>query len=210
MTVLQNEVNFLSQHDIEVHDLANQIHKNVLDMETGMRGYVITGDEEYLEPYNLASRSWLGNYNKLHSLLAENGKQQRNLEEIKPLIMEWISNSGEYVINQKKENNIAALNEHFENNTGKEITDQLRTQFDSFLEDQKKLTAERIDQLNQNNTNLKITLYAIIILVSAITIATAFFLSNSIVNTIREVTKTIKSITESKIDLTTRIEVQVE
>ena len=90
MTVLQNEVNFLSQHDIEVHDLANQIQKNVLDMETGMRGYVITGDEEYLEPYNLASRSWLDNYNKLHSLLADNGKQQRNLEEIKPLIMKWI------------------------------------------------------------------------------------------------------------------------
>jgi two-component system, chemotaxis family, sensor kinase CheA len=205
MTVLQNEVNFLSQHDIEVHDLANKIHKNVLDMETGMRGYVITGDEEYLEPYHLASRSWLDNYNKLHSLLAENGKQQRNLEEIKPLIMKWI-NSGEYVINQKKENNLSALNEHFENNTGKEITDQLRTQFDSFLAEEKKLTAERIDQLNQNNTNLKITLYAIILLVILITIAIAFSLSNSIVNTIRQVIKTIKSITDSKIDLTTRIE----
>ena len=165
MTVLQDEVNFISQHDIEVHDLANQIQKNVLDMETGMRGYVITGDEEYLEPYNLASRSWLDNYNKLHSLLADNGRQQRNLEEIKPLIMKWISSSGEYVINQKKENNIAALNEHFENNTGKEITDQLRTQFDSFLAEEKKVTAERIDQLNQNNSNLRITLYAIIILV---------------------------------------------
>ena len=74
MTVLQEEVDFVSQHDIEVHDLANKIQKNVLDMETGMRGYVITGDEEYLEPYHLASRSWLDNYNKLHSLLAENGK----------------------------------------------------------------------------------------------------------------------------------------
>ena len=208
MTVLQNEVKFLSQHDIEVHDLANQIQKDVLDMETGMRGYVITGDEEYLDPYKLASKSWLDNYNKLYSLLADNGRQQRNLEEIKPLIMNWITSSGEYVINHKKENNISALNEHFENNAGKEVTDQLRTQFDSFLTEEKKLTAERIDQLNQNNTNLKITLYAIIILVTAITIATAFFLSNSIVNTIRQVVKTIKSITDSEIDLTQRIEVK--
>jgi two-component system, chemotaxis family, sensor kinase CheA len=210
MTVLQNEVKFLSQHDIEVQELANQIQKNVLDMETGMRGYAITGDEEYLEPYNLASRSWLDNYNKLHSLVADNGKQQRNLEGIKPLIISWISNSGESVINHKKENNISALNEHFENNTGKEVTDQLRTQLDSFLAEEKKLTAERIDQLNQGNTNLKITLYTIIILVTAITIATAFFLSNSIVNTIRQVVKTIKSITDSEIDLTTRIEVKTK
>ncbi|MBZ5751246.1 CHASE3 domain-containing protein [Metabacillus rhizolycopersici] len=210
MTVLQNEVKFLSQHDIEVQELANQIQKNVLDMETGIRGYAITGDEDYLEPYNLASRSWLDNYNKLHSLVADNGEQQRNLEGIKPLIISWISNSGEYVINHKKENNISALNEHFESNTGKEVTDQLRTQLDSFLAEEKKLTAERIDQLNQGNTNLKITLYAIIILVTAITIATAFFLSNSIVNTIRQVVKTIKSITDSEIDLTTRIEVKTK
>src|SRR4051794_35613598 len=82
MTDLQHEVDFISEHDIEVHDVANQIQKNVLDMETGMRGYVITGDAEYLEPYNNGSRNWLDNYNKLHSLLADNGRQQQTLEEI--------------------------------------------------------------------------------------------------------------------------------
>ncbi|MFK9091503.1 CHASE3 domain-containing protein [Bacillus salipaludis] len=207
MTALQNEVDFISKHDIEVHDLANQIQKNILDMETGMRGYVITGDVEYLEPYNLGSRSWPDNYNKLHSMLADNSRQQRNLEEIKPLILNWQASSGEYVINQKKANNETALNQYFEKKTGKKVTDQLRTQLDSFLANEKKLTAERIVQLNQNNTNLKITLYAIIILVSAITIATAIFLSNSIVKTIKQVIKTIKSITDSEVDLTTRISV---
>lgn len=209
MTALQNEVNFISKHDIEVHDLANQIQKNILDMETGMRGFVITGDEEYLEPYHLASRSWLDNYNKLHSMLTDNGKQQRNLEEIKPLLLTWMEKSGEYVVNQKRANNTAALDEHFNKNTGKKMIDQLRTQLDSFLANEKQLTADRISQLNQNNTNLKITLYAIIILVTVITIATAFFLSNSIVRTIKQVIKTIKSITDadSKVDLTTRIKV---
>ena len=60
------------------------------------------------------------------------------------------------------------------------------------------MTAERIDQLNQNNANLKITLYAIIISVTFITICYSLFLSNSIVNTIRQVVKTIKSITDSE------------
>jgi len=207
MTALQNEVDFVSKHDIEVHDLANQIQKNILDMETGMRGYVITGDVEYLEPYNLGSRSWPDNYNKLHSMLSDNSSQQRNLEEIKPLILNWQANTGEYVINQKKANNETALNKHFEKNTGKKVTDQLRTQLDSFLSAEKKLTVERIEQLNQNNRNLKITLYAIIALVTAITLATAFFLSNSIVKTIRQVIKTIQNITNSEVDLTTRIKV---
>ncbi len=210
MTDLQEEVDYVSQHDIEVNDLANKIQKNILEMETGMRGYVIAGDEEYLESYHLGNRSWQDNYNKLHSLLEENGSQQRHLEKINPMILNWVTNSGEYVINQKNENNVSALNEFFEKKTGKTHMDEIRTQFDSFLANEKKLTAERIDRLNESNRNLIITLYAIIISVTVITISTAFILSNSIVNTITQVVKTIKDITdsESDLDLTTRIEVK--
>ena len=46
------------------------------------------------------------------------------------------------------------------------MMDEIRTQFDSFLANEKKVTAERIEQLNESNRNLKITLYAIIILVT--------------------------------------------
>ncbi|GHH98762.1 ATP-binding protein [Neobacillus kokaensis] len=210
MNDLQKEVDFVSQHDVEVHDLANQIQKNVLDMETGVRGYVITGDKEYLEPYNQATRSWLDNYNKLHSLLKESGNQQSALEDMKPLIINWITTFGEVVIQEKKAGNTAALEKHFKHYNGKKVTDQLRTQFASFLANERKMTNQRIDMLRQNNNNLKITLYAIILLVTAITVATAFFLSHSIVNTIRQVVQTIKNITDSKVDLTTRIEVKAK
>ncbi|MEC1520676.1 ATP-binding protein [Neobacillus niacini] len=210
MSALQKEIDFISQHDIEVHNLANQIQKNVLDIETGMRGYVITGNVEYLEPYNIASRNWLDNYNTLHSLLGDNGTQQRRLEEMKPLILNWITGSAEYAVNQKKENNQAALDEYFNKNKGKKMTDELRAHFESFLENQKDMTNKRVEKLNQENNNLKISLYGLIIVVTLITIATAVFLSNSIVNTIKQVVRTIKSVTDSReteVDLSTRIEV---
>lgn len=44
ITDLEKETVFLSDHDIEVHELTYQIEKNVLDMETGQRGYALTGD----------------------------------------------------------------------------------------------------------------------------------------------------------------------
>ncbi|MCM3729822.1 CHASE3 domain-containing protein [Neobacillus cucumis] len=209
MTDLQDEIDFVAEHDIEIHDLANQIQKNVLDMETGMRGYVITGDEQYLEPYEQGSRSWQDNYNKLHALLSDNGSQQRNLEEMKPLILNWITNSGEYAINAKRDNNTTLLTQHFAENEGKKITDQLRTQFDSFLATEKKLTTERINKLNEHTNNLKLILYGLIIVVTAFTIAIAVILSNSIVKTIKQVITTIKGITDanSNVDLTARIKV---
>lgn len=210
MSAMQKEVDFVTQHDMEVHNLANQIQKNVLDIETGMRGYVITGKEEYLEPYNTASRSWLDNYNTLHSLLSDNGQQKRNLEEMKPLIMNYINSSAEYVVSQKTINNQSALDDFFNNNKGKKRTDELREHFDSFLENQTNVTNQRVEKLNQDNNNLKITLYGLIIVVTLITIATAIVLSNSIVKTIKQVVTTIKGVTDSKeteVDLSTRIEV---
>lgn len=209
MSDLQTEIDYIAAHDIEVHDLTNQIQKNFLYMETGMRGYAITGNEDYLEPYNLASRSWLDNYNKLHALLADNSRQQRSLEEIKPLIMSWMTNSGEYVINAKKANNQAALDEHFKKNTGKKVSDQLRTLFDSFLASEKKLMDGRVNQLKEKNDNLKMTLYGLIGLVTVITSMAALLQSNSIVRTINQVVRMIKGITDSdsNVDLATRLKV---
>jgi two-component system, chemotaxis family, sensor kinase CheA len=210
MSALQQEVDFISQHDIEVHNMTYQIQKNVLDMETGMRGYVITGNEEYLEPYNTASRQWLENYNTLHSLLVNDGTQQRNLEEMKPLIMNYANSTAEFVVNQKKRNNQFAIDQHFKNNTGKKKTDELREHFDTFLENQTNLTKKRVEKLNEDNNNLKMTLYGLIIVVTLITITTAVVLSNSIVKTIKQVVSTIRSVTDSReteVDLSTRIEV---
>ncbi|MEH7111126.1 CHASE3 domain-containing protein [Neobacillus niacini] len=210
MSALQKEVDYISKHDIEVHNLANQIQKNVLDMETGMRGYVITGNEEYLEPYRSASNSWLENYNTLHSLLENNGSQQRDIEEIKLMIMQYITNTADYVVEQKGLDNQMALDEFFKSNKGKKATDELRSHFESFLKNQTNRTNQRVELLNLDNRNLKITLYGIILVVSLITMTTAGFLANSIVKTIKQVVRTIKGITDSReveVDLSTRIEV---
>lgn len=212
MKDLQAEIEFISNHDMTVHELTSQVQKNVLDMETGMRGYVITGDEQYLEPYEIGSRSWQDNYNKLYAMLADNPGQQRNLEQIRPLILSWVANTGEYVVQKKKENNAEALRHHFEQNTGKKTMDQLRTQLDSFLVDEKRVTAERIEKLNQSNEKVLYIWYAIIGFVTIITFALSLYLSRTIVSTIKQVVKTIREITDpsSDMDLAARIEVQTK
>ena len=79
-----------------------------------------------------------------------------------------------------------------------------------FLKIKQTRTNQRVEQLSRDNSNLKITLYGIILVVTLITISTAMFLSNSIVKTIKQVVRTINNIMDSKeteVDLATRIEV---
>ena len=54
------------------------------------------------------------------------------------------------------------------------------------------------EQLNQDNTNLKITLYGIIFWCLPLRLQPPVFLSNSIVKTIKQVVRTIKRITDSE------------
>ena len=42
------------EHTDQVLNRASEIYKLSLDMETGMRGFLLSGNEEYLEPYELA------------------------------------------------------------------------------------------------------------------------------------------------------------
>lgn len=63
-------------------------------MESNKRGYVITGETSYLEPYNNASVNWKVDYDKLRQLVAENPAQLQLLDDIKVTIDHWIANSG--------------------------------------------------------------------------------------------------------------------
>ena len=47
----------------------NQIYESLLDLETGERGYVITGDKKFVEPFNTAATNLPGQFENLVSLV---------------------------------------------------------------------------------------------------------------------------------------------
>ena len=52
---LRTKFNFLVHHDTPVLTNAQKLTGLMVDMETGLRGYMVTGKVDYLEPYNSGS-----------------------------------------------------------------------------------------------------------------------------------------------------------
>ncbi|KAI7247407.1 hypothetical protein KC345_g11967, partial [Hortaea werneckii] len=73
-------------------------------METGQRGYALTGDGSYLDPYNNGLVEWRINVAKLNGLIADNPEQVRNLNSIKDNIEKWVDEAGQYVVDLKRNN----------------------------------------------------------------------------------------------------------
>jgi CHASE3 domain sensor protein len=74
-------------HTYEVIGQVEELMSRLKDAETGQRGYIITGEEKYLEPYNAAIGVLDGRTRgKLRGLIQDNPAQQRRLDRVEPLV----------------------------------------------------------------------------------------------------------------------------
>ena len=86
---IQRQFSFVIQHDVPIIANARQLLTLVVDMETGQRGFVITGTDEFLEPYDRARVSISDLLDKQKQLVSDSPSQVKLLEEIEVLVQEW-------------------------------------------------------------------------------------------------------------------------
>lgn len=84
-----NEFAFVIEHDAPVVANARHLSKLVVDMETGVRGFVITGDEEFLDPYHSGIEQFPHLLEEERKLVSDNSVQLRDLNAIGKLVQEW-------------------------------------------------------------------------------------------------------------------------
>ncbi|WP_337270221.1 methyl-accepting chemotaxis protein [Oryzifoliimicrobium ureilyticus] len=80
-----------TDHTYQVLGGLNAIMAAMVDQETGMRGYLIAGDERFLDPQRAGAASYASNLEKVRGLTADNSAQQRRLGELDILVREWTS-----------------------------------------------------------------------------------------------------------------------
>jgi signal transduction histidine kinase len=71
------------------HEVLNELEGTLSalkDVETGQRGYIITGDESYLAPYKTGVVEVQQHLDSLRFLTADNARQQRRIATLEPLI----------------------------------------------------------------------------------------------------------------------------
>ncbi|MBD2562935.1 MULTISPECIES: response regulator [Nostoc] len=75
-------------HTYQVLSQLEDLNLQLTNAETGQRGYIITGEQRYLEPYNAAIQLLNQKFKELQRLTADNPNQQNRLDILQPLITE--------------------------------------------------------------------------------------------------------------------------
>ncbi|MBE9208293.1 methyl-accepting chemotaxis protein [Nostoc sp. LEGE 06077] len=125
-----------------------ELEKFLIDAETGQRGFIITKEERYLEPFNVAKIKLKDTFSEINNKILDNSSQIRTLREIENLsqikMMEL-----ETTINMKrvgKEKELLAL---ILSDKGKKLMDEIRVKMNKMLEVEDKSLAEQKKQANQ-------------------------------------------------------------
>lgn len=208
IAALQNEVETITTRDVEIHNLIASIQYDAISMETAQRGFLLTGAETYLDPYNKGKSQWEAHYNSLYAYISDNPSTKKELEEIKLTIQEWISEAAEPTIAMKKQGRADDIIAFFQNDIGKRQMDDLRVKFDAIGNQEVQSTKLHIIDLENKNRLLTIGIYVLLLFATVISLMIVSFVSGSIVKTIRQVVGTITEIASSGGSLATRIHVK--
>ena len=75
-----------ARHTDEVRVDLLRLQSDLVDAETGQRGYLATGDALFLEPYGRGTRDWRAVFDELRGLTVDNPGQERWLGDLEPVI----------------------------------------------------------------------------------------------------------------------------
>ncbi|MFD2380418.1 CHASE3 domain-containing protein [Paenibacillus xanthanilyticus] len=193
----QQEVAFITEHDFSIQELTSRIEKAMLDMETGQRGFVITGNPSYLVPYDNGHSSWEKDFYQLYDLLKDNPSQQRRLDSIEASIRNWIETAGGPIVALKKQGRDEQVNGFFQRDAGKTISDEARKKIEDFRLVQQQQSEARIAELEERSRMLRWVLLMAIGLTVCVAVALGMFTAGSITRTIRDVKEAIEEIAVS-------------
>ncbi|NEO87312.1 MAG: methyl-accepting chemotaxis protein [Spirulina sp. SIO3F2] len=135
-------------HTFEVTADLRKLEKLLVDAETGQRGFVITKEERYLEPYDRASAALDETFAGLRQLIADNPEQLARLDDIEALSAQKLAELQETIAlkRQGQEDVLLAL---IKSDKGKKFMEEMRLQLADMVAVENQLLAERQQQAVQ-------------------------------------------------------------
>jgi len=125
-SVTRGETASAVSHTIEVREQLQVLLSTLKDAETSQRGFLLTGLESYLGPYNQAKASLAGEIGKLRALVSDSQEQLRRLSQIEGLSGEKMDELAQTIALRRAGDSAGAL-ALVQSDRGKMAMDRVRT-----------------------------------------------------------------------------------
>ncbi len=154
-----------------------QVIINAVDAETGERGYLITGDESYLEPFNNSKTHWFAHIDSTRILTADNPVQQENIKAITEQSQRLFVRM-EACIDVRRTKGMEEAAAYIKAGTGKRMMDSLRVMIADGKNVEQQLLLKRSQASEDDARNFNIV-FIILLLVIVLVLVVVYFIINT-------------------------------
>ncbi|OAH11303.1 oxygen sensor histidine kinase NreB [Streptomyces jeddahensis] len=174
----------LAQQSEKLLMVANHLERRVVDLETGVRGFALTGQERFLQPWQEARAAFPEQASELERLAGGNAEQQARARRIERDGTSYIRDYSLPLVNAARRNpdtarTVAATEE------GKRRVDAIRAEFDRVVATERDLAAAR--QRHSDAAADRAVVAAVVGLTGSVVLITVFagYLTRAIVRPVR-------------------------
>lgn len=153
------------EHTDRVIGNANETVKLSIDMETGMRGFLITGDESFLDPYEVAKPRIFGSLQGLRSMVEDNPQQVERIDRLIALQQAWNAFGSELIAQRRSQGDYRAT---IGSGRGKRLTDEIRKEFDALISAEQQLRMARNERVSSVTVTVMLSFVLFIVGLSAL------------------------------------------
>jgi signal transduction histidine kinase/DNA-binding response OmpR family regulator/CHASE3 domain sensor protein len=135
-------INVLSwvEHSERVIGKANEVSRMSADMEAGMRGFLLSGDDDFMAPYLQNKPRIEAELTGLTDMVQDNPGQIERVRRIRAAQNAWQQYAEDAIARRAKNVDVVEL---VKSGRGKVLTDEMRSQFGGFVDVEERLLQER-------------------------------------------------------------------
>ena len=142
-----------------VSNNAVNLLRNIIDMETGFRGYLLIGNEQTLTPYYDGERQLIGRFTELRGLVTDTPAQGQLIDQTQQLFKQWEGYTHLLIAEKRvarqrniRQSGLEGMPHHrlTEGLTGKQIMDNIRARIAAFEQSEARTRAQLRQQLDMS------------------------------------------------------------
>jgi methyl-accepting chemotaxis protein len=200
---------FWTEHTYQVIGEMDEIIAGMVNQETGLRGYLVGGTENFLEPYHGGAAQTDKAIDEVAKLTADNPTQQGRIGEVRKLVAQWRGNHAEPTIKLMHDPaSVEAARQREASGAGKAGMDAIRAAVKTMRDAESSLMTVRAAAANNTHQLALLVLLAGAAASAAIALFMAFAFSRGVVNPVVAITAALDRIiggdATAKIDIAPR------
>ena len=187
----------------------------LVNMETGQRGFLLSGKDASLEPYINGNKSLKRHLNQLRSIAAASGVSNGDIKLVESRVNAWMEKAANPEIQARREMNKYELTiddaaQMMQNGPGKKIMDSLRVTLNQIIDAEEVLIGVRGAEQKTTATFSQSAAVIGTLISLIIGAAIAFFVGRGITIPLNATNTMLKDIAEGDGDLTVRVPVNTK